>query len=128
VVPEFINILHTLRTKLGIKDSERHMVLKYCGDMHRYIQAEIEFRDISSLGVTYRYVIKIKQNLKQKTQQFGHGNSPKKNPGKGGPNPQKKEQSKEEQPQDNHSKPQARKDTEKTKKDIGKWCDFHKCP
>jgi hypothetical protein len=128
VVPEFINILHTLRTKLGIKDSERHLVLKYRGDMHRYIQAEIEFLDISSLGVTYRYVVKIKQKLKQKTQQFGHGNSPKKKPGKGGPNPQKKGQSKEEQPQDNHSRPQARKDTEKTKKDIRKWCDFHKCP
>jgi hypothetical protein len=29
-VPEFTNIFHTLRTKLGIKDSERDMVLKYC--------------------------------------------------------------------------------------------------
>ena len=28
-VPEFTNIFHTLRTKLGIKDSEQHLVLKY---------------------------------------------------------------------------------------------------
>jgi hypothetical protein len=28
-VPDFTNIFHTLRTKLGIKDSERHLVLKY---------------------------------------------------------------------------------------------------
>jgi hypothetical protein len=28
-VPEFINIFHTLHSKLGIKDSEQHMVLQY---------------------------------------------------------------------------------------------------
>jgi hypothetical protein len=28
-VPDFTNIFHTLRTKLGIKDSEHHLVLKY---------------------------------------------------------------------------------------------------
>jgi hypothetical protein len=37
-VPYFTNIFHTLRTKLGIKDSERHLVLKYHGCLHRYIQ------------------------------------------------------------------------------------------
>jgi hypothetical protein len=46
------------------------------------------------LGVTYRYVIKIKQKLKQKTQQFGHGNSPKKKPGKGAPTRKKKDKAK----------------------------------
>jgi hypothetical protein len=35
---EFTNVFHTLRTNLGIKDSERHLMLKYCGGMHRYIQ------------------------------------------------------------------------------------------
>jgi hypothetical protein len=49
-VPDFTNIFHTLRTKLGIKDSERHLVLKYHGALHRYIQTEMEFLDISSLG------------------------------------------------------------------------------
>jgi hypothetical protein len=36
-VPYFTNIFHTLHTKLGIKDSERHLVLKYHGALHRYI-------------------------------------------------------------------------------------------
>jgi hypothetical protein len=47
---EFTNTFHTLRTKLGIKDFERHLVLKYCGALHRYIQTEMDFLDISSLG------------------------------------------------------------------------------
>jgi hypothetical protein len=37
-VSDFTNIFHTLRTKLGIKDSERHLVLKYHDYLHRYIQ------------------------------------------------------------------------------------------
>jgi hypothetical protein len=36
-VPDFTNIFHTLLTKLGIKDSEQHLVLKYHGALHRYI-------------------------------------------------------------------------------------------
>jgi hypothetical protein len=93
-VPEFTNIFHTLRTKLGIKYSERHLVLKYRGALHRYIQIEMEFLDISSLGVAYRYAIKIEQKLKQKTRKFGPGNPSQQNPGKGGPNPQNKGQRK----------------------------------
>jgi hypothetical protein len=64
VVPEFTNTFHTLRTKLGIKDSERHLVLKYRGALHRYIQTEMDFLDISSLGAAYRYVVKIEQKFK----------------------------------------------------------------
>jgi hypothetical protein len=56
-VLDFTNIFHTLRTKMGIKDSERHLVLKNHGALHRYIQTKIEFLDISSLGTAYRYVI-----------------------------------------------------------------------
>jgi hypothetical protein len=67
VVPDFTNIFHTLCTKLGIKDSERHLVLKYRGALYRYIHTEMEFLDISSLGAAYRYAIKIEQKLKQKT-------------------------------------------------------------
>jgi hypothetical protein len=84
--------------------------------------------DISSLGSAYRYAIKIKQKLKQKTRQFGHGNPSQQKPRKGSSNPQNKGQSKDGQYQDNQSKPQEKKDTEKTKKDTGKWCDFHKTP
>jgi hypothetical protein len=71
---EFTNIFHTLRTKLGIKDSERNMVLKYRGALHRYIQKKMEFMDMSSLGESYRYVVKIEQKLKQKKRQFGPRN------------------------------------------------------
>jgi hypothetical protein len=88
----------------------------------------MEFLDISSLGTTYRYAVKIEQKLKQKTQQFGPGNPSQQNPGKGIPNPQNKGQRKYGQYQDNQSKPQEKKDTRKTKKDTGKWCDFHKSP
>jgi hypothetical protein len=65
-IPDFTNIFHTLRTKLGIKYFECHLVLKYHNCLHRYIQTEMEFLDIASLGTTYRYVIKIKQKFKQK--------------------------------------------------------------
>jgi hypothetical protein len=53
VVLEFTNTFHTLCTKLCIKDSKWNLVLKYHGALHRYIQNEIEFLDISSLGDAY---------------------------------------------------------------------------
>jgi hypothetical protein len=127
-MPDFTNIFDTLHTKLGIKDSERHLVLKYRGALHRYIQTKMKFLDISSLGAAYRYAVKIERKLKQKTRQFGLGNPSQQKLGKGGPNPQKKGQSKDGQYQDNQSKPQAKKDTRRKKKDTGKWCDFHKIP
>ena len=58
-VHELTNLFHTLCTKLGIKDSEKHLVLKYRGCLHRYIREEMEFLDISSLGTTYWYAAKI---------------------------------------------------------------------
>jgi hypothetical protein len=36
-MPEFTNVFHTLCTNMGIKYSERHLVLKYCDGLHRYI-------------------------------------------------------------------------------------------
>jgi hypothetical protein len=63
------------------------MVLNYHSALHRYIQTEMEFLNISSLGAAYRYAVKIEEKLKQKTQQFGLGNPSQKNPGKGDPNP-----------------------------------------
>jgi hypothetical protein len=60
-------------------------VLKYHGGLHRYIQTEMEFLDISSLGVAYRYVVKIEQKLKQKMRQFGSGNPSQQKQGKGSP-------------------------------------------
>jgi hypothetical protein len=89
-VPDFTNIFHTLRTKLGIKDYERHMVLKYHGCLHRYIQIEMDFLDITSLGTAYRYAVKIEQKFKKKRQEFGSANPSQPKQGKGGPNPHSK--------------------------------------
>jgi len=73
--------------KLGIKDTERHLVLKYRDYLHKYIQDEMEFLDISSLGTAYRYTLRIEQKFKQKKQDFGSAN-PKQ--GKDAPKPQNK--------------------------------------
>jgi hypothetical protein len=103
-------------------------VLKYHGALHRYIQNKMKFLDISSLCAAYRYAIKIERKVKKKMRQFGLGNPSQQKLGKGGPNPQKKGQSNDGKYQDNQSKPQEKKDTRRKKKDIGKWCDFHKIP
>jgi hypothetical protein len=52
-VKENTNTFHTLRSNMGIKDSERHLVLKYLSGLHKYIQTKMDFLDISSLGVSY---------------------------------------------------------------------------
>jgi hypothetical protein len=109
-VLEFTNTFHTLHTKLGIKDSERHLVLKYRGALHRYIQTEMDFLDISSLGVAYRYVVKIKQKFKhQNKREFGSANPQQPKYDKDDPNKQSPE---------NQSKPQEKKGHRKTKKDT----------
>ena len=56
---EYTNIFHTLRSKMGIRDFEQHLVLKYRSVLHMYIQLDMDFLDISSLGAAYRYAIKI---------------------------------------------------------------------
>jgi hypothetical protein len=122
-VPEFTNLFHTLRTKLGIKDSEQHLILKYRGCLHKYIQEEIQFLNIPSLGAAYRYAVKVEQKFKQKKRDFGSAN-PKQ--GKGAPKPQNKGQSQGGTAQDNQPKLQAKNNAAKPRKDTGKWCEFHK--
>ena len=63
-VPQLTNTFHTLRTQLGIKYLDLHLVLKYRGCLHRYIQEEMEFLNISSLSTVYRYTVKIEQKFK----------------------------------------------------------------
>ena len=46
-VHELENLFHTLHTKLGIKDSDKTLVLNYHSCLHIYNQEEIEFLDIS---------------------------------------------------------------------------------
>jgi hypothetical protein len=99
------------------------MVLKYYGALHKYIQTKMEFQDISSLGVAYRYAVKIQHKLnKQNKWEFRSTNPQKPKYGIGIPNSQNN------QPQDNQSKPQEKKRNEKMKKETGKWCDFQKIP
>lgn len=76
-----------------------------------------------SLCTTYQYAIKIEQKFKHKKYDFGFANPYQ---GKGTPKPQNKEPSQGGATQDSPSKPQAKNKTTKTKKDIGKWCEFHK--
>jgi hypothetical protein len=97
-VPDFTNIFHTLRTKLAIKDYERHLVLKYCGCLHRYIQTEMEFMDITALGMAYRYAVKIEQKFKQKRREFGSTNPSQSKQVKGNPNPHSKGPSQDGRP------------------------------
>ena len=86
-VHELMNVFHTLSTKLGIKYSEKHLVLNYHSCLHIYIQEEMDFLDISSLGTTYQYAAKIEQKFKQKKRDFGSANQKQ---GKGAPKLQKK--------------------------------------
>jgi hypothetical protein len=72
---KFTNNFHTLCTKPGIKDSERHMVLKYLGALNRYIQIEMDFLNTSSPIFAYRYVVKIEHKFGyQNKREFGSAN------------------------------------------------------
>ena len=59
-----------MHTKLGIKDSERNLILKYRGALHRYIQTEMDFLDISSLNAAYWYVVKIEKKFKHQNKRY----------------------------------------------------------
>jgi hypothetical protein len=98
-------------------------VLKYCSCRHRYIQEEMEFLDISSLGLSCRYTTKIEKKFKQKKRYFGSMNQKQ---GKGTPKLLNKGPSQGGASQDNSPKPQENNNTTKPKKDTGKWCEFHK--
>jgi hypothetical protein len=86
-VLEFTNSFHTLHTKLGIKYYQWNLVLKYHGALHRYIQTEMEFLDISSLGVSYQYDVKIEKKFwHQNKQEFESANPQQPKYDKDGPN------------------------------------------
>jgi hypothetical protein len=80
----------------------------------------MDFLNISSLGVAYRYVVKIEQKFRHENKwEFGSANTQQPKHNKDGPN---------QQLPDNQSKTQEKKDKGKTKNDNGKWCDFQKLP
>jgi hypothetical protein len=117
-VSDFTNTFHTLCTKLGNKDYERHLVLKYRGVLHRYIQTKMDFLDISPLSVAYLYVVKIEKKFKhQNKRDFRSANPQQPKYGKYIPI---------NQPSENQSKTHENEGNGNMKKDIGKWCDFDK--
>ena len=60
---KYTNKFHTLHTKLGIKDSEWHTILKYHSGLHWYIRTQMDILVIASLGSPYRYAVKIKEKF-----------------------------------------------------------------
>jgi hypothetical protein len=78
----------------------------------------MEFLDISSLGFSYQYVVKIEKKFKhQNKRELGFSNPQQLKKGKDNPNNQTSE---------NQSKPHENKGKGNMKKETGKWCDFHK--
>ena len=65
-VPSFTNIYHTLHMKLHIKASKWHLVLKFSGCIHKYIQYEMEFLDISSLALLINMLSRSRKNLNKR--------------------------------------------------------------
>jgi hypothetical protein len=78
----------------------------------------MDFLDIASLGMTYRYTVKIEQIFKHKRREFGSANPSQSKRGKDGPNPHNKGPGQDGRPQDNKSKLRQKKGNEKTKKDT----------
>ena len=74
------DIFQALSTKIGIRHTERHQVLKYRNRLHRYIQVHPDSDRIvyiQSLRVAYRYAVKIEDKLKHKGKmESGPANKP----------------------------------------------------
>jgi len=58
---------------MGVKDSDKHLVLKHHSGLHMYIQTNMDLLDISSLGVSYWYEVKIEKKFKKKSKWEKHG-------------------------------------------------------
>jgi hypothetical protein len=80
----------------------------------------MDFLNISSLGVVYRYAIKIEHKFRHQNKwEFGSANMKQPKHGKDCPN---------QQPLNNQFETKDKKGKVKMKNDTRKWCDFHKIP
>jgi hypothetical protein len=80
----------------------------------------MDFLDISSFGVAYRYVVKIEKKFRhQNKREFGSPNQKQ---------PKYEKDDPDKQLPKNQSKPQEKKGHRKTKKDTRKWCISTKDP
>ena len=66
LVQEYTNIFHAFSAKLGIKDSKKHVVLKYKSGLHRYIQTKMDFLNIETLSSAFKYASKLRRNSNKK--------------------------------------------------------------
>ena len=119
---EYTNIFHALSTKLGIKDSKKHRVMKYNCGLHRYIQIEMDFLNIATLPNAFKYASKIEEKFKQR----GRRENPMNNKWKGeGNKPMGKQIAKEPSPNSPTKKTWGVK---KIGQESGMWCEVHKSP
>ena len=71
---EFTNVFHSLHTKLGIKDSEKHLLLKY---VNAYTgTSKMRWSSYTSSLLTWCIVMlsRLSRSLNRKKQDFGFGN------------------------------------------------------
>ena len=77
----------------------------------------MNFLNISSLGSSYQYAVKIEEKFQQKNKRDSRPMNPPQKQGKGNLGPQNTAKK-----TNNQSRPQEKKGDGKTKKDTSKWC------
>jgi hypothetical protein len=109
--------------KVGYQGFERNLVLKYHDFLHKHIERRWSSWTSPHLVRHTGMLSRLSRNLNRRRRYFGSTNQ---NQGKGAPKPQNKGQIQGGEAQDKLLKPQAKNNTTKPKKDMGKWCEFHK--
>lgn len=120
-VQEYTNMFHALAAKLGIKDCEKHRVLKYQSGLHRYFQTEMEFLNIETLPSAYKFATKIEEKFKQKGRRDNFANNKWK--GEGG-----KTTWKQTSKEPSLNSPTKKTWSMKKTQENSMWCEFHKSP
>jgi hypothetical protein len=113
-----------MRAKLGIKESEQHLVLKYRDCLHRYIQTEIEFLDITTLDI----MSISNKNLSRRGESLDLQTPHSRIKAKESPTHKKRDKANMVTLKRTIPRQKPKKGDEKLKKDTGKWCEYHKIP